>query len=165
MREAADDDMALVQASKAGDVAAFERLVSRYDRKLLRIAQNITHNLEDAQDAVQETFLKAFQKLDQFQAKAEFSTWLIRIVLNQSLMVLRKQRAKQRQARELHLDDPAEENKLPFDFSDWRPNPEQLYEASELREMLASTLRELRPGLRLVRSARHRRALIAGDRR
>jgi RNA polymerase sigma factor (sigma-70 family) len=87
---AADDDMALVQASKAGDIAAFEKLVNRYDRKLLRVAQNITHNLEDAQDAVQDTFLKAFQKLDQFQANSKFSTWLIRIVLNQSLMVLRK---------------------------------------------------------------------------
>jgi RNA polymerase sigma-70 factor, ECF subfamily len=142
--------MALVQASKAGDIAAFEKLVNRYDRKLLRVAQHITHNLEDAQDAVQDTFLKAFQKLDQFQANSKFSTWLIRIVLNQSLMVLRKQRAKQQQGREVYLDHPAGEDKVPFDCSDWRPNPEQLYKASELRELLASTLQELRPGLRMV---------------
>ncbi len=54
------EDWDLVLASKAGDVAAFEELVERYDRKLLRIAQHITHNLEDAQDVVQETFLKFF---------------------------------------------------------------------------------------------------------
>src|ERR1700687_2167026 len=89
---AADDDLDLVHASKNGDVAAFEQLVTRYDRKLLRIAQNVTHNTEDAQDAVQEAFLKAFQNLDQFREDSKFSTWLIRITVNQSLMKLRKQR-------------------------------------------------------------------------
>ena len=55
--------MDLVHASKKGDVAAFEELVKRYDRKLLRIAQSVTHNREDSQDAVQEAFLKAYQHL------------------------------------------------------------------------------------------------------
>src|SRR5467141_681257 len=63
VRTVADDDMDLVHASENGDVAAFEQLVKRYDRKLLRIAHNVTHNTEDSQDAVQETFLKAFQHL------------------------------------------------------------------------------------------------------
>src|SRR5207245_9273555 len=87
----ASDDLELVHASKEGDVAAFEQLVKRYDRKLLRIAQHVTHNREDAQDAVQEAFLKAFQNLSQFREDSKFSTWLIRITLNQSLMKLRKQ--------------------------------------------------------------------------
>src|SRR6266513_6539989 len=88
------DDLDLVHASKNGDIAAFEELVKRYDSKLLRIAQHVTHNREDAQDAVQEAFLKAFQKLEQFQENSKFSTWLVRIAINQSLMKLRKQHRK-----------------------------------------------------------------------
>src|SRR3984885_4382310 len=93
VRAAASDDLELVHASKNGDVAAFEELVRRYDRKLFRIAQSVTHNCEDSQDAVQEAFLKAFQNLNQFREESQFSTWLIRITLNQSLMKLRKQHA------------------------------------------------------------------------
>jgi RNA polymerase sigma-70 factor (ECF subfamily) len=97
----AHDDMALVHACKNGDAAAFEQLVKRYDVKLLRIAQHITHNREDAQDAVQEAFLKVFRKLTQFRENSQFSTWLYRITVNQSLMKLRKQRI----TREVSIDD------------------------------------------------------------
>src|SRR5271154_2239243 len=97
----ANSDMDLVHASKNGDVSAFEELVKRYDRKLLRIAQSVTHNREDSQDAVQEAFLKAFQNLDQFREDSQFSTWLFRITVNQSLMKLRTQRRK----REVSLDE------------------------------------------------------------
>src|SRR5579862_999953 len=86
----ATGDMELVHASKVGDMVAFEELVKRYERKLFRIAQSITHNREDSQDAVQEAFLKAFQHLAEFREASQFSTWLIRITLNQSLMKLRK---------------------------------------------------------------------------
>ena len=99
--EAASDDLDLVHATKNGDVAAFEQLVKRYDRKLLRIAQSVTHNREDSQDAVQEAFLKAYQNLAEFREDSKFSTWLFRITVNQSLMKLRKQRA----TREASLDD------------------------------------------------------------
>jgi len=143
----ATNDLALVHASKHGDVAAFEQLVKRYDRKLLRIAQSVTHNLEDAQDALQEAFLKAFQNLHQFREESQFSTWLIRITLNQSLMKLRKQR----KTREVSLDEDCQpENVLPLEVIDWAPNPEQLYWSSELREILIKTLEELRPILRAV---------------
>src|SRR2546426_11605170 len=145
--ETASDDLALVHASKSGDVAAFEELVKRYDRKLFRIAQALTHNLEDAQDVVQEAFLKAFQHLGQFRENSKFSTWLIRITLNQSLMKLRKRRL-----REVSIDDDfqSEEDNLPIDVADWAPNPEELYRAAELREILRKTLQELGPGLRVV---------------
>lgn len=143
------EDLDLVLASKAGDVAAFEKLVARYHRKLLRIAQHITHNLEDAQDVVQETFLKVFQNLDAFRGDSTFSTWLFRIAVNQSLMGLRKQRTKQRAGAELPLNAD-EEGNLPVDFSDWRPNPEELYKTSELRELLTEALQELSPALRVV---------------
>jgi RNA polymerase sigma-70 factor (ECF subfamily) len=145
---AASGDLDLVHASKNGDVAAFEQLVKRYDRKLLRIAQSITHNREDSQDAVQEAFLKAFQHLGEFREDSKFSTWLIRITLNQSLMKLRKQRA----AREVSLDEDfqADGDIFPIEVTDWAPNPEQRYRTSELRDILIKTLEELSPILRTV---------------
>jgi RNA polymerase sigma-70 factor (ECF subfamily) len=123
--ETAHDDMALVHACKGGDVAAFEQLVKRYDRRLLSIAQHVTHNREDAQDAVQEAFLKVFRKLTQFQEDSQFSTWLIRITVNESLMKLRKQRS----TREVSIDKDfqSEEGMAPFELADWSPNPEELY--------------------------------------
>src|SRR5580658_387943 len=138
----ANDDLDLVHASKNGDVAAFEQLVKRYDRRLLRIAQHVIHNREDSQDAVQEAFFKAFQNLGQFREESEFSTWLIRITVNQSLMKRRKQRA----ISEVSLDEgfEAEGDVLPKEVADWAPNPEQLYRASELRDILAKALGELR---------------------
>ena len=144
----ASDDLDLVHASKNGDVAAFEQLVKRYDSKLLRIAQSVTHNKEDSQDAVQEAFLKAFQHLGEFREDSKFSTWLIRITLNQSLMKLRKQRV----TREVSLDEDfqADGDMLPREVTDWAPNPEQLYRTSELRGILIRTLRELSPILQTV---------------
>jgi RNA polymerase sigma-70 factor (ECF subfamily) len=148
VREAASDDLDLVHASKNGDVAAFEQLVKRYDRKLLRIAQSVTHNREDSQDAVQEAFLKAYQNLAAFREDSQFSTWLIRITVNQSLMKLRKQRA----IREVSLDEDfkTDEDLLPMEVADWAPNPEQLYRTSELRDILIGAIKELSPLLRTV---------------
>jgi RNA polymerase sigma-70 factor (ECF subfamily) len=148
MRAETDDDFDLVQASKNGDVAAFEQLVKRYDGKLFRIAQSVTHNREDSQDAVQEAFLKAYQHLADFRGDSQFSTWLIRITLNQSLMKLRKQRA----AKEVSLDEDlrTDEETLPREVIDWAPNPEQRFSVSELRNILIKTIEELRPILRTV---------------
>jgi RNA polymerase sigma-70 factor, ECF subfamily len=148
VREVECDDLDLVHASKNGDVTAFEQLVKRYDRKLLRIAQSVTHNREDSQDAVQEAFLKAYQNLPAFREDSKFSTWLIRITVNQSLMKLRKHRV----TKEESLDDDfqAEGDVLPREVTDWAPNPEQLYWASELRDILIKCLEELSPLLRTV---------------
>src|SRR5579863_3212684 len=148
VNEAASDDLDLVHASKNGDVAAFEQLVKRHDRTLLRIAHSITHYREDSQDAVQEALLKAFQNLGEFREDSKFSTWLIRITVIQSLMKLRKQRS----IREVFLDEDFETDgdMLPMEVTDWAPNPEQLYGASELRGILIRTLKELPLILRAV---------------
>jgi RNA polymerase sigma-70 factor (ECF subfamily) len=143
------EDADLVMASKAGDSAAFGELVARYDRKLFRIAYHIIHNPDDAQDVVQEAFIKAFQNLGQFRADSKFSTWLYRIVVNQSLMELRTQRRKPSAPIELSFDSD-EEGQLPIDFSDWGPNPEEQYKQSELRDLLTRLLMDLRPALRVV---------------
>jgi RNA polymerase sigma-70 factor, ECF subfamily len=143
-----DQDLALVHACKNGDAAAFEQLVKRYDRKLFRIAQHITHNREDAQDVVQEAFLKVFRKLSQFRENSQFSTWLTRITVNESLMKLRKQHS----SREVSIDEDfqSQDQMAVFELADWAPNPEQLYRGSELRNILRSTLQDLQPGLRVV---------------
>src|SRR5215469_13352074 len=142
------DDLDLVHATQDGDVSAFEELVARYDRKLLRIAEHITHNREDSQDAVQESFLKAFQHVSDFREHSQFSTWLIRIIVNQALMKLRKRHT----TKEVSLDDDfqADGDIFPREIADWAPNPEQLYRASELRNILVNAFEELRPNLRTV---------------
>ena len=142
------DEMALVHACKNGDAAAFEELVKRYDNKLFRIARHITHNQEDAQDAVQEAFLKAFRQITQFGENSQFSTWLTRITINESLTKLRKQRHNQ----EVSVDDnfQSPHSDVAFGLADWAPNPEELYRGSELRNILRSELQALQPGLRVV---------------
>ena len=142
------DDLDLVHATQDGDVSAFEELVDRYDRKLLRIAEHITHNREDSQDAVQEAFLKAFQHMGEFREDSQFSTWLFRITVNQALMKLRKRRT----TKEVSLDDDfqADGDIFPRKVADWAPNPEELYRRSELRNILVNALEELRPIMRTV---------------
>jgi RNA polymerase sigma-70 factor (ECF subfamily) len=144
----ASDDLDLVHAVQSGDVSAFDQLVGRYDLKLLRIAQNVTHNREDSQDAVQESFLKALQHLSEFREHSQFSTWLFRITVNQALMKLRKRRT----TIDVSLDEAfrADEDLLPREVADGAPNPEELYRASELRDILIKALQELRPILRTV---------------
>ncbi len=85
-------DVALVERVRAGDVSAYDTLVRKYERQVFRIAQHITQNREDAEDVMQDAFLKAYEKLDQFQGNSKFYTWLVRIAVNESLMRLRKRR-------------------------------------------------------------------------
>ena len=75
------EELTLVQAAKRGDDSAFEELVRRYDRNVFRIAQHITQNREDAEDVVQEAFLKAYGNLAKFQEQSKFYTWLVRIAV------------------------------------------------------------------------------------
>lgn len=140
-----DPDLPLIDEIAGGNLEAFEELVRKYDRKLLRIAQKVTLNLEDAQDAVQEAFLKAFQNLHRFQRTSKFSTWLIRIALNESLMRLRKRR--QNRETPLEYENDLGDN-LPLDLTDWSPNPEQIYGSQEFRSILLAALDKLRPILR-----------------
>jgi RNA polymerase sigma-70 factor, ECF subfamily len=147
-RVAAGGDLDLVHASKKGDVEAFEQLIKRYHQRLLRIAQSVTRSREDSQDAVQETFLKAFQKLGDFREDSQFSTWLFRITVNQSLMKVRKQRT----IREVSLDETfgSDEDVSPFEVPDPAAAPEEPCWASELRGIFLKALQELRPILRTV---------------
>jgi RNA polymerase sigma-70 factor, ECF subfamily len=146
--EPVTDEQLLVQAAKRGDVRAFEDLVRRYDRNVFRIAQHITQNREDAEDVVQDAFLKAYENLDQFQGQSKFYTWLVRIAVNEALMKLRKRRPE----RMVSLDEEVktEDDTLPREVADWTPNPEQQYTQSELRDILSRTIQGLPPGFRTV---------------
>jgi RNA polymerase sigma-70 factor (ECF subfamily) len=139
-------DVALVARARTGDVQAFEKLVNQYDRQVFRIAQHITQNREDAQDVVQDAFLKAYQKLDQFQGNSKFYTWLVRIAVNEALM------RKRRTGKMVSIDEDiqTEEGSVPRDLAEWRPNPEQQYGQSELAEILRKTINGLPPGFRVV---------------
>ena len=126
----------------------FEELVTKYDRRLFRIAYGVTHNREDAEDVVQESFLKAYQHLADFRGASQLSTWLIRITVNEALTKLRKRRT----AMEVSVDADfeADSDMRPLEVVDWAPNPEQSYRASELREILTGILEELEPVSRTV---------------
>jgi RNA polymerase sigma-70 factor (ECF subfamily) len=141
-------DVALVERAKGGDESAFEQLIRQYDRQIFRIARHITQNKEDAEDIVQDTFLKAYQKLHQFQGNSKFYTWLVRIAVNESLMRLRKRR----NSKTVSMDEDVqtEEGSVPRDFADWTPDPEQQYGQGELGEILRKTIAGLPPGFRSV---------------
>src|SRR5207253_6350833 len=146
--EGITSELALVQAAKKGDLEAFSELVRRYDRNVFRIAQHITHNEEDAQDVVQDAFLKAYQNLEQFQGNSKFYTWLVRIAVNEALMRLRKRRND----RTVSMDEDVEteDGSVPREVADWSPNPEQQYRQAELSEILEKTIQGLPMGFRTV---------------
>lgn len=145
--ERQDPDLVLVNAIRAGDESAFEALVRRHEQRLLRVAFNVTRCDEDAEEAVQEAFLKAYRNLDKFQENARFLTWLIRITLNESILKLRSRRLP---TVSIDGDLHAGGEELPSDISDWGENPEESYRASELREILARCLNSLSPPYRMV---------------
>jgi RNA polymerase sigma-70 factor (ECF subfamily) len=142
-----DDEPSLVAAAKAGDISAFEELVGRYERKIFRLTQNITQNKEDAEDSMQEAFLKAFEHLAEFEGNSRFYTWLVRIAVNQALMKLRKRRPNV-----VSLDEEIDtgEETVPRDVQDWGPSPEQRFEQTEMSEILSSVISDLEPPFRIV---------------
>jgi RNA polymerase sigma-70 factor (ECF subfamily) len=142
-----DPERALVLAAQAGDAASFEKLVSMYERKIFRLGMNITGNREDAEDVMQNAFLKAYEHLGNFQGDSRFYTWLVRIAVNEGLMRLRKRRPNQ-----VSLDEPIEgdDDLLPREVEDWGPSPEQRFAQTELHEILDKVIGELPEDFRTV---------------
>src|SRR5246500_4352023 len=144
-RDAAPDDE-LVAATKSGDELAFETLVKRHQRRIFALAFRYTRVREDAEDIVQETFQKAFVHLQRFEGKSSFSTWLMRIAINEALMSLRRRRA----LHEVPADDSSGDNGTTpgLDLADASPDPEAAYLQKEGARILAAAIRHLRPGMR-----------------
>lgn len=143
-----DDDPGLVRRACAGERDAFYVLVSRYERPLYRSALAITRNPADAEEVVQETFLRAYEHLDQFRGEAKFQTWLTQIALNTARMKLRKNHGSMWES----LDEPREtdEGQLPRDVAEWRENPEERLGREEMEQLLRHALNGLPSGYREV---------------
>ncbi|HYZ87046.1 MAG TPA: RNA polymerase sigma factor [Bryobacteraceae bacterium] len=142
------DEAALVEKAKAGDDQAFNELVNRYERRVYRMAKQITQSDEDAEDVLQESFLKAYTHLDSFQGQSKFYTWLVRIAVNEALMKLRKRKSD----RTVSLDEPTDtgEDTVVREIAVWEDDPEQRYSREELREILDKAIESLKPAFRTV---------------
>jgi len=143
-----DDEPALVAAAKGGEVSAFEELVTRYERKIFRLTRNITGNMQDAEDAMQEAFLKSYEHLANFKGDSRFYTWLVRIAVNEALMKLRR-----RHPGEFSIDEEvgaSGEELMPRELDDWGPTPEERYQQVEMQEILSEAIDKLEPDFRIV---------------
>lgn len=143
-----DDEAAVVAQARLGDAKAFGELLRRYEGKIFRLALHITQNREDAEDVLQEAFLKAYEHLDQFQGQSKFYTWIVRIAVNQALMKLRKRKSD----RSVSLDDEIDtgEDKVAREIAAWDENPEQRYTREEMNQILTSAIEGLAPIYRAV---------------
>jgi RNA polymerase sigma-70 factor (ECF subfamily) len=135
-----EPDAPLVDAARRRDPEAFEEIVTIYGPRIFRLAQRITRNREDAEEVSQDSFARAFLRMDTFRGDSRFSTWLTRIATNEALMKLRTRRW-----RELHYDRPDTPDDIPFcaEVADGSPTPEQRYSREELQRILASAISEL----------------------
>ena len=142
------DESVLVAQAKAGDQNAFTELVNRYERKIYRLAKNITQNDEDAEDVLQDAFLKAYTHLDNFKGDSKFYTWIVRIAVNEALMRLRKRKTD----RTVPLDEPVDlgEETVQREIAVWEDNPEQRYSQEEWRRILDEAVDSLKPDFRTV---------------
>ena len=142
------DEQQLVLRAREGDTAAYNELVNRYERKIFRLAKHITQNDEDAEDVLQETFLKAFEHLPDFQGQSKFYTWLVRIAVNESLMKLRKRKSD----RSVPLDEPVDtgEDTVTREIAVWDENPEDQYSREEMAQILDDAVQSLKPAFRTV---------------
>ena len=142
------DEGPLVARAREGDALAFGELVRKYEGKIFRLAQHVTQNREDAEDVLQETFLKAYEHLDQFQGNSKFYTWIVRIAVNQALMKLRRRKTD----KSVSLDEAIDtgEDTVVREIAAWDPDPEQRYTQEELREILGSAVDSLAPPYRSV---------------
>jgi RNA polymerase sigma-70 factor, ECF subfamily len=140
-------DAAFVERARQGDREAFRALVERHGRSVFRLAFRMTGNEGDAEDVVQETFLKAYRKLDAFESRADFATWLYRIAANCAYDLLR--------SRARRPEDPieAEGESIPVEATS--PSPERLALAMEVRRRVAAALQRLTPAERTAFVLRH----------
>ncbi len=146
--QAGIDESVLVAQARQADARAFAELVRRYEGKIFRLAQHITQNREDAEDVLQETFLKAYEHLDQFQGNSKFYTWIVRIAVNQALMKLRKRKTDKSVSLDEQLDTG--EDTVVREIAAWDENPEQRYSREELNSILDSAVQSLAPPYRAV---------------
>ena len=139
---------------------AFEVLVERHSKRVYRTLVGLLGSPEEARDAMQDTFLKAFQHLAGFQGRSKFSTWLLRIASNAGLQRLRERRPME----SLDYDGPeGEEGFRPRQVRAWTDDPEQLYSQAEVRSLVENCLKKLPAKYRVVVLLRDFEQLSAED--
>jgi RNA polymerase sigma-70 factor, ECF subfamily len=142
------EERQLVKRAKAGDEAAFSRLVLPYMRRVYFVALKITKNREDAEDASQQAFLKALAHIGQFRGGSQFSTWLTRIAMNEALMVRRKRRSEEARFTydvDISANAAPELSIQTLDF----PHPEAVFARNEKQRVLREAIETLGVKLRV----------------
>lgn len=142
------DDLDFVERARAGDTDAFRELVDRHSRTMFKTAFRLTGNEADADDLVQEAFLRAYRKLDRFDGRSQFSTWLYRITVNCGMDLMRKKSRRQARAamdEQVVLDSVATED----------PRPDRLALSGEVRRAVGGVLENLSPMERSAFVLRH----------
>jgi RNA polymerase sigma-70 factor (ECF subfamily) len=139
-------DEELLHAAKAGSHTAFADLQKIYVHRLYKSIMSITRNHEDAEDALQDTLIRAYRALPSFEGRSSLSTWLTRIAINSALMVIRKRRSRP----EISFDQPLDsgEEGSSVDFLDDGMNPEQLCDQDQRCERIRRAIQRLDPTLR-----------------
>ncbi len=140
---------AALARARQGDSYAFRALVERHSRSVFRLAFRMTGNEQDAEDVVQESFLRAYRQLGRFESRANFGTWLYRIVANCSVDLMRARQARRDLSRKESLDDAAETVQVDG------PGPERLAESREIERRVADALARLSPLERAAFTLRH----------
>jgi RNA polymerase sigma-70 factor, ECF subfamily len=154
--EAAGNDAIAVEQTLAGDRDAYRLLVERHSRNVFRLAYRMTGNQQDAEEVVQEAFLRAYQKLRQFESRANFGTWVYRIAANYAI-----DRMRQRKTEESQRELPARETEDGMEFDvmstvpDAAPSPERLAQSRQLAACMRVALRELSEAERTAFVMRH----------
>jgi RNA polymerase sigma-70 factor (ECF subfamily) len=136
----------LVAAAKRGHGEAFDSLFRSHEDSLLWAAFRITKQREDAEDAVQDSMMRAFLHIKDFDERSKFGTWLTRIAINSALMILRKKRSMPEISEEMLLGRKPDAT-LPH-MADQAPNPEQNFSRMEREEILKNGIASLRPSIR-----------------
>jgi RNA polymerase sigma-70 factor, ECF subfamily len=144
-------DEVLVAAAKSGDHLAFVELWTRHSNSAFKIAYRIMGNRDDAEDVIQDAWMKAYVHLNTFDGRAKFSTWLTRIAINSSLMILRRKRSHPETSMEITDGDTWQH----WDIADRAKNVEELYARHESVERLRRAIRCLKPPLRSVVEFHH----------
>jgi RNA polymerase sigma-70 factor (ECF subfamily) len=139
-----ESDEELVRRAQQDDERAFGELVRRYESKVYSLALKMLRNPEDAEDVLQDTFLRAYRGIKSFQGNSTFSTWIYRITANSALMRLRK-----RQLPTVSIDD-ADERETPINIADWAPGPVEQMLNQETQNAMAEAIESLPAEFRQV---------------
>lgn len=142
------DEAKWLAAVRRGDERAVRKLVDTYSPRLYNVALRILRSPQDAEDALQETFITALDKLEQFDGRASFFTWIYRIAVNASLMALRKRRS--RRNKEESLEVPSFEEIRSRELADWGADPASILLTAEMREQMEKAIDKLPAKYRVV---------------